>query len=788
VKIAASSSTGHTRLTPEAIVSLSSHAGWIFGLGLTRHLRTLVSWSAFQYLATKHVPTAVGLLLGMAAAHLGTADPDVTRLLAVHVPAFLPPNAAELQLSPLTHIAGLMGLGLLHVRTCHRRTVEVLAQEFRGSRDAVAPDAAYVWTIGCGLGLVTLGAGSTAAGLADLHLAELLAQYLEPGSADPRVHLNPTYTRAVQADGHTRWSASVPFSAPSLAGLVIDATEDREGRPPSLMRTPSTLTQAAAATLALSLMYLHTEDRAVADQLALPTTTYLLSRLHPTLALQRTLGRSIILWSLTTPTLAWLLAACPHAGVRTPASLLEAEGHLDPLSDDPADLPRCPDLLTGLGDPIRRVYASAVTGAALALGLKYAGTSAPAATRTLLWWYDHLFLWSKRPAVGYESGLTRQTLRRCFHTTAAAAAMVQAGTGHLPLFRRLRALHGRLHTDISYGDHLLCHMAMGLVFLGAGNYTLSATDPMATAALLISFYPVVNPTPDANTNYLQVFRHLWVLAVERRCVVVRDVADGTILPLTLRVTLRPTRDPAAASAPSTRDSTIATPGSLPDWSTIQTVRLDNVGFWPVEIDSDRHPRLISALRATCTIWVKARPASMLKSIIPAIPSLDRSSAAHPCDLYPLITALYPGVASTGPSGLPMQALRSVVDRLGEWRHFTAWIATGESHYNDPMPGMPTVSLDDAFMADIICAGLAVEEPAVVPVYMHLFQQWRARHGSSVTTPATSDGLGRLYRSLERTECRLVVDFYLRLRPSLPQLAAEVPLISPHFLHLLRHDL
>lgn len=66
-----------------------------------------------------------------------------------------------------------------------------------------------------------------------------------------------------------------------------------------------------------------------------------------------------------------------------------------------------------------------------------------------------------------------------------------AGTGDLEVLRLCRYLRSRVgptNTVVTYGSHLATHMAIGLLYLGGGAYTLS-TSPDSIAALLCAFYP-----------------------------------------------------------------------------------------------------------------------------------------------------------------------------------------------------------------------------------------------------------------------------------------------------------
>lgn len=67
-----------------------------------------------------------------------------------------------------------------------------------------------------------------------------------------------------------------------------------------------------------------------------------------------------------------------------------------------------------------------------------------------------------------------------------------AGTGELEVLRICRYLRSRVgqatNSVVTYGSHLATHMALGLLFLGGGRYTLS-TSPSAVAAMLCAFFP-----------------------------------------------------------------------------------------------------------------------------------------------------------------------------------------------------------------------------------------------------------------------------------------------------------
>jgi anaphase-promoting complex subunit 1 len=249
------------------------HAGLLLALGLNGHLRSMAKWLAFKYLTPKHTMTSIGLLLGLSASHIGSMNTLVTRLLSVHITRMLPPGAAELNLSPLTQTAGLMGIGLLYYNTQHRRMSEVMLSEIENlevedplaGADSVR-DEGYRLAAGFGLGLINIGQGDDLKGLHDLRLVErMLAIAVGP--------------RPV-----------------SLVHLIDQAT--------------------AGATIAIALIFLKTGNKAIARKIDVPDTIPQFDFVRPDILLLRTLAKHIILWDAIRPTYKWIIMNLPEPYAR----------------------------------------------------------------------------------------------------------------------------------------------------------------------------------------------------------------------------------------------------------------------------------------------------------------------------------------------------------------------------------------------------------------------------------------------------------------------------------------
>lgn len=66
-----------------------------------------------------------------------------------------------------------------------------------------------------------------------------------------------------------------------------------------------------AATLALTMMYLRSNNASVAARFIIPASGFALNLVHPHLILLRVLGRSLVMWDTLQPTEAWIQAQLP---------------------------------------------------------------------------------------------------------------------------------------------------------------------------------------------------------------------------------------------------------------------------------------------------------------------------------------------------------------------------------------------------------------------------------------------------------------------------------------------
>lgn len=157
----------------------AEHGGFLLGLGLTGHLKDLLTYHAFSYLDQRNDYTTIGILLGLAGSFVGTEDVLVTKALSLHTHALLPIGSMELNASPLVQSTSLVGLGLVYAGCKNLRMAEVTLNEI-GRKDLPGNDGfadyqeCYSFSAAISFGLILLGRGGQASSEVDRRLLEKL--------------------------------------------------------------------------------------------------------------------------------------------------------------------------------------------------------------------------------------------------------------------------------------------------------------------------------------------------------------------------------------------------------------------------------------------------------------------------------------------------------------------------------------------------------------------------------------------------------------------------------------
>ncbi|XP_053169492.1 anaphase-promoting complex subunit 1 isoform X1 [Hemicordylus capensis] len=533
----------------------NEYAGFLMALGLNGHLTKLATLNIHDYLTKGHEMTSIGLLLGVSAAKLGTMDMSITRLLSIHIPALLPPTSTELDVPHNVQVAAVTGIGLVYQGTAHRHTAEVLLSEIGrppGPEMEYCTDReSYSLAAGLALGMVCLGHGSNLIGMLDLNVPEQLYQYMVGGH------------RRFQAGMHREKHKSPSYQIKEGDTINVDVT-------------------CPGATLALAMIYLKTNNRSIADWLRAPDTMYLLDFVKPEFLLLRTLARCLILWDDILPSSKWIDSNVPQIVRENSVSLHATE------------MPSSEDLNL---ETLAQAHVYIIAGACLSLGFRFAGSENLAAFNCL-YTFAKDFMKCLSSATASIAG--HYNLETCLSVVLLSLAMVMAGSGNLKVLQLCRFMHKKTGGEMNYGFHMAHHMALGLLFLGGGRYSLS-TSNSSIAALLCALYPHFPVHSTDNRYHLQALRHLYVLASEPRLLVPVDVDTDTPCYALLEVTYKGTQ-----WYEETTEELMA-PTLLPELHLLKQIRVKGPRYWELLIDLSKGAHhLKSILSKDGVLYVKLR--------------------------------------------------------------------------------------------------------------------------------------------------------------------------------------
>lgn len=206
--------------------------------------------------------------------------------------------------------------------------------------------------------------------------------------------------------------------------------------------------------------------------------------------------------------------------------------------------------------------------------------------------------------MAFDHKIKRSAVRDGLNLISISLSMVMAGTGEITCFRRLRYAYGMYqqamyHHSFRYGIHIATHMSLGLLFLGGGRFTLGTSDA-AIACMVTAFFPRFHQLSSDNKSFLQALRHLWVLAVEPRCLIARDVDTTEVVYLPVKITVKEGKEIGTTQ--------LISPTLIPDLDKLMSIRVDTPRYWPFYLDTEHLPRHKESLLRSQTLYVKRRTA------------------------------------------------------------------------------------------------------------------------------------------------------------------------------------
>ncbi|OHT01327.1 hypothetical protein TRFO_07549 [Tritrichomonas foetus] len=308
---------------------------------------------------------------------------------------------------------------------------------------------------------------------------------------------------------------------------------------------------APVAVLALTLGYMRTDHSRVKLALSLPNDADFVNSMLPDIVLMRTMGSLMI--------------------------------DSDPNTALNFSVP------SGLNPEI---LAATVTGFAIACGVKFAGTLNLKAFARLQTIAKCLCLLEKTPFDFTDCPVMRREQSLCL--VILACSLIKAGTCDVEFLRFIRFVRRRAITtsfnQFVYGLHMTLGMAIGVLNIGKGRYTLSRNNA-ASAAILIALFPRFTRFPSDNDFFMQPLRHLLNVAAVPRVIEIRDVETNEIVPLYLRIGLK-----------DGNELLIKAPHVLPPYENVTSLKIDDSRYFTVNLAD--FPFTDEKIRPI--IWVKKR--------------------------------------------------------------------------------------------------------------------------------------------------------------------------------------
>ncbi|KAL3875250.1 hypothetical protein ACJMK2_038174 [Sinanodonta woodiana] len=545
---------------PKTAELTNEYPGFLMALGLNKHLVNLNILNVHDYLSKGHEMTTIGLLLGLAAAKRGTMDFATTKILSIHVPALLPPTSTELSVAHNVQVTAVMGIGLVYQGTGHRHTAEVLLSEIGRppgpEMENCTDRESYCLAAGLALGLVMFGKGAETVGTSDLSMADTLSHFM--------------------IGGHKR-----PLTGPARERYKTPSFQIKEGDSVNVDVT------SPGATLALGMLYFNTSNSSVSEWLQVPDSQFMLDQVRPDFLMLRTLSRGLVMWDKVLPTYDYIISNIPEILTKY-AFYKREEGEDDDNSID--------------YETMSQAYCNVTAGASMVIGLKFAGTANQMAFDTLMECMKRFLKIIASPPLVEQAG--KSTVESCVLNILLAMAMVMAGTGNLEVLRICRMLRSRVGPPYSlhvvYGSHMAISMAIGLLFLGGGRYTLS-TNPESIGVLLCAFYQKFPMHSNDNRYHLQALRHLYVLAAVPRVMLPRDVDTGYACYVPLEIKFKDTSNYKDVSYET------SAPCILPDLDLIEEIKILGPRYWPIVFHVDKNWNTLKLLlHHNGTLYVKQR--------------------------------------------------------------------------------------------------------------------------------------------------------------------------------------
>lgn len=600
--------------------------GFLLGLGLNGHLKNLEEWHIYNFLSPKITFVSVGLLLGLCASSRKSKDFKIIKVLSVHVVALLPIGSNDMNINVEVQIAGLIGVGLILQESQNKKISNALIREFKSLIKVQGENRAveeYRIAVGISIGLMNLGYGNKFK-----KLNETDVDYM-----DTQIHNKQKWLNEDSHDFVSSFNENNIPDDPLVNELLSLLKENMEQEKNWIIENSQ-----IGCIICLIFIFLKTNNSAIANSMRLNGKDRS-TVLRPDFYMYREWAYYMIMWKEIDYSLDFILDEIDEEslvgglnsdnlliyytiagrvlaiGVRyASTNNLKVRNNLLTLIDSflpfyqytkggNNTFPKSVDFkltIKGIGILVNTLIVSAsmvmcatgdievlrrtkylhevVTGRFSDL---YKQMPAHYGTNSNDPMDDSVMSTATNNDDEIEVPYNNSNAGSEFQTDLDNEDAEMLGEDGIEEHIR-KKIREEIDNECHYGKYIASNTALGYLFLGSGQHALKTSTLENVAYIIMSMLPLyMEPYP------FQELKHFWSLAVEPRCLVVKDATTNKpIHPVTVEVTINTGETNDQGIIYETRS--LITPCLLPDITTLVSIKVQKDNFYPLELEFGAH--------------------------------------------------------------------------------------------------------------------------------------------------------------------------------------------------------
>ncbi|KAG0669217.1 Anaphase-promoting complex subunit 1 [Maudiozyma exigua] len=639
----------------------ASFGGFLFGLGLNGHLKNLEEWHIYNFLSPKITFVSVGLLLGLCASSRKSKDFKIIKVLSVHVVALLPPGSNDMNINVEVQIAGLIGVGLILQETQNKKISHALMGEFKSLIKVQGENRAveeYRIAVGISIGLMNLGYGNKFN-----KLKETNVDYMDTQINKDQKWLGDNSNEFLSSFNENKLRDDALVSE---LFSILNANVEQE-------KNWIIENSQIGCIICLIFIFLKTNNSTAANSMRLihkERSTVL----RPDFYMYREWAYYMIMWREIDYSLEFLLDGIEEdsvvgdlnsdnlpiyytiagrvlsIGIRyASTNNLKVRNNLLTLIDtflpfyqyakgENNTFPKSVDFkltIKGIGILVNTLIVSAsmvmcATGDIEVLRrTKYLHEVVTGRFSDLYKQMPMNYTANNNNNDGMDNSVISTATNNDddmetpynnsnsvseFQTDLDNEDVEILGEDGIEEHIR-KKIREEIDNECHYGKYIASNTALGYLFLGSGQYALKTSTLESIAYIIMSTLPLyMEPYP------FQELKHFWSLAVEPRCLVVKDaITNKAIHPVTIEVTVNAGERNKQGILFET--STLVTPCLLPDITTLVSIKVEKDNYYPLELEFGEDTNASDYFKDGTVIYIQ--PKHRTKKVYNSINDIQR---------------------------------------------------------------------------------------------------------------------------------------------------------------------